>query len=73
MNADQERRVKFEAETNYNKRFRLTRRKRIGERCPNTYHGDTEARRRAINQKKAHRGDAESGEEQGRIFLVCDL
>jgi len=26
MNADQERWVKFEAETNYNKRFRLTRR-----------------------------------------------
>jgi hypothetical protein len=25
MNADQERRVKFEAETNYNKGFRLTR------------------------------------------------
>ena len=30
MNADQERRVKFEAETNYNKRFRLTRRDCIG-------------------------------------------
>jgi len=26
MNADKKRRVKFEAETNYNKRFRLTRR-----------------------------------------------
>jgi hypothetical protein len=26
MNTDQERRVKFEAETNYNKGFRLTRR-----------------------------------------------
>jgi len=30
MNADQERRVKFEAETNYNKGFRLTRQDCMG-------------------------------------------
>jgi len=71
MNADQERWVKFEAETNYNKRFRLTRPERIGDvsrRGQVTPTTETQRHGGEQQSDKAHRGEAETRRKKGRIW-----
>jgi hypothetical protein len=65
MNADQERRVKFEAETNYNKRFRLSRRDCIGTLCDaDKTTPTTETQRHGEKQKSEESSPRRRGEDR---------